>query len=979
MFTSSDENYFEVLNPNCIIINNKNRVDLRLFSEWWRVLVKYQINKCLPVDLIDKLDGMHYHEDTVRPKQNFDSARYLSEVKEHQYNLIGHYSAPEKHIKSLNELSVSIVIPVFNAFEDVQLCIKSIKNSTFKNYQIIIADDGSEEEVQNWLLSYAAANNNVKVLIPDKNRGYTKNVNSAIKHLSTDFIILLNSDTQVYGSWIEQLLFPFLKDPSVGISGPLSNAGGWQTVPNLRGNSALPAHLDIKKVNEFLQNEAYSESYAISDIINGFCFCFSKEVKKKVGVFDEQEFPLGYGEEDDFCIRARRAGFKNVVVTTAYVHHSKSKSFGHDKRVKLANAGRQVLDYKYGKEGYKLLTESIGSNPIINIKRDKLRNFFKSCKTETTIIGEDISLIPESELIYSNVFDKKVCVHLHLHYVEMLDYFFFYLNKMPVNFDLYVTTGLNEDSRAIIAQLSKIKNVGDVVVHRYENHGRDVLPLIKTIGDVFTEYDYFLHIHSKKSIHNLLGSKWLNRLMSHLLYSPDYILNILQIMDQDNIGLMYPPVLEELYPNYKWGRNKKLAIETLQKMGIKIQDETEGPMSFPAGNMFWGSTEAFTKLFMSEITEADFPKEPISVDGTLAHTLERVYGYIVEDSGHKTAIIKPKHIKPFENEKEMFSQKMMTLESIYEVIINKLEKKQPLSLVRFFDGEGAIYKAESWSDDFVQNRMTYYFGKNKYIKDDVIFIKNAIISALDQTDIVGIPNLDIVENMLEFIEIYANSEINKVPIMDRRYNTSIDINSVWRIASSFELVINSLANQNIGYCTKDVHYDLVLSGYLYRILNRVSHVSIISSQPVKEYLEKLFSIQVIEYTIPSRSIDKDSRASTSHYPNRFNELKAELGSKKLNGQLFLIGAGPLGKVYCKIVKEQGGVAIDIGAVFDSWINFRTRPEHATKSSTFNNKLLLTSQNIIELTDNEVVPSATVRISDLPNQKVNKFISHLFKD
>ena len=976
-FSSHNPDFFEVMKLNCLILNNKNSLDLNYFSEWWRVVIKYQLYNCLPFSLVDSFNAQYYPEQLRLESDLFDSDTYLDYTQEYQLSIIGNYNLKKDNL--LGDASVSIVIPIFNALEDVKLCIESIESSTFDNYRVILADDGSHQEVQSWLIAYAEKNKKFDVLIAEENRGYTLNVNNAIRNLSSDYIILLNSDTQVYGRWIEELLLPFILDSSVGISGPLSNAAGWQTVPYLRGDNSLPDHLNLQKVNEYLQGDAYSKSYAISDIVNGFCFCFSQEVLQTIGLFNGTEFPMGYGEEDDFCIRSRCSGFKNVIVTSAYVHHSKSKSFGHEKRIKLATAGRIILDNKYGKEGYKLLTDSIGKNAIVNAKREKLKELFKPFKTEKTIIGEDIILVPNEELIYPKTkdFNGKICVHLHLHYIDMMDYFVFYLNNIPFKFDLYITTGQSTSNSSLRHKFSFIKNVDNIEVELFENRGRDIFPFIKVLSRIFNSYEYYLHIHSKKSVHNALGSKWLSTLMSNLLYSPEYVTNLLSLMDSNQIGLMFPPVIEDLYPNYKWGKNKPLAKAVLQRLDVDLELDDIGTISFPAGNMHWGRTYALKKLFTAGFTVEDFPEEPIPVDGTLAHTIERVFPLIVEDAGFTSLVVKASHSKVFEKEKEMFSHKLLSVESIYSNILEKVYQKEPLALIRFYDGEGAFYKAESWSESFIQERMTYYFGAESYSNEDVNFIKNLILSALDAADIVGIPNLDIVDNMLSFTQRFADSNIEKLPSIARRYNGSIDCNSAWRILSSFELVVHALSTDKIGYCTKDIHYDLVLSGYLYRLLDKVSQISIITSQPVRSYLEQLFDLDVTEYSIPSRSIDSDSTSTTSHYSTRFHQLQEELASKDLRGQLFLIGAGPLGKVYCESVKKQGGVAIDIGAVFDSWINFRTRPEHATKEVGFNNNLLLTSRNIIDLTSGEVEPKNQVLISDLPSVKTNRLLTNLF--
>jgi hypothetical protein len=113
---------------------------------------------------------------------------------------------------------------------------------------------------------------------------------------------------------------------------------------------------------------------------------------------------------------------------------------------------------------------------------------------------------------------------------------------------------------------------------------------------------------------------------------------------------------------------------------------------------------------------------------------------------------------------------------------------------------------------------------------------------------------------------------------------------------------------------------------------------------------------------------------TRHYPHVYNDILANLLESDLTGELFLVGAGPLGKAYCQKIKKRGGVAIDVGAVFDSWINFHTRPEHARKGKGLDTDLLLTSENIRRLTSGQVEPKIEIDVDDLPMKKRNKYLS-----
>lgn len=957
--------------PNCLIFSEKSCFNF--LSKYWKYTLKYGLNFFLPDSIFSKVSYDVVIEDKFIRNETFNISDYKQHLLEYKNNLARIKLPVSEFVDSYKSINVSVVIPVYNALDDVKKCLLSLDSTTYENLEIIVADDGSEQVVKDWLNDYSSQRKNVVVSSSEVNQGYTRNVNSAIELTESDYVILLNSDTIVYGNWIEKLIIPSLIDNKVGIVGALSNAGGWQSVPYIRGkDNKVPEHLGLAQINEHLENNSTYPVYPTSDIINGFCICIKREVINKIGLFDGDRFPKGYGEEDDFCMRATLEGFKNVISTSVYVHHSKSKSFGHSKRVELATQGRVILDDKYGKESYKLLTESIGLNPLLESNRGFVENFYKNYDERKTILNERVMLIDtQNQTIVSD--SKKVCVHIHLHFQSMLDYFSHYLANIPYPFDLYISVNSSFSSEDIKQKLVSIKNLLNVSVKNYENRGRDVFPFIDMVAPVYSNYDYILHLHSKKSSHNpIFGNKWLNHLVSGLLYNDVYIQNLLCAMDYSDVGVVYPPVMTELYPNYKWGDNKQLCKEYLRNIGVSEDKLRLDNLEFSAGNMFWMKAACFKKMFENPVAIEDFPKEPIPIDGTLAHAIERSLVFIAQDSGYNHSAVEPLNSINFLNEKQMFKERMLNIEEIEQKILSSIENKTPYSLVRFYDGEGAFYKAENWSNDFLIDRMTYYFGAGEYTKDDAIAIRDGMLQSLYSANLVGIPNLDIVDKIQDFMFAFTQGEIDKLPYIRKRYSDTIDCNSAWRILSSFEMVITSLVFES-SYTTKDIHYDMVKSGVIYKILGSLSQVNIISSMEVGPYLEKVFNLQANEIKIPKRALDVDLTKGTNHFPNVFNKVLNELGTRDLTGEVFLVGAGPLGKIYCNVIKENGGIALDLGAIFDSWVNFHTRPEHRNENQKFDKDLLLTSENIEKLTSGKITPKSNLSEHELPEKKVNKYI------
>jgi GT2 family glycosyltransferase len=100
--------------------------------------------------------------------------------------------------------------------------------------------------------------------------------------------------------------------------------------------------------------------------------CVKREVFDKIGYFDEESFPYGYGEENDLCIRASEEGYRLNIAVDAFVFHSKSKSYSDERRRKsLMNAGNIKLRDLHGTERVDRLVQSMQQNPTLAKMRDR--------------------------------------------------------------------------------------------------------------------------------------------------------------------------------------------------------------------------------------------------------------------------------------------------------------------------------------------------------------------------------------------------------------------------------------------------------------------------------------------------------------------------------------------------------------------------------------------------------------------------------
>lgn len=272
---------------------------------------------------------------------------------------------------------IDIIVPVYNACDDVLLCLSSLIEKTDLVHRIIIVNDGDEERTADMLQAFESSFNHVEILNNPVNIGYTKSVNRGIKHSNAEWVVVLNSDTIVSEGWLGYLMNCALTSEKVGMVGPLSNAASWQSIPEVHDKDGdwhlnpLPAGLSIDELSKIVELHSVRE-YPEVGVINGFCQLINMELLDEIGLLDEIAFPVGYGEENDMCARAIKAGYKLLIADDTYVYHAKSKSFGHEQRKKLAKQGSAALKIKHPDVDWGQVTKLFRENPALNELREKI-------------------------------------------------------------------------------------------------------------------------------------------------------------------------------------------------------------------------------------------------------------------------------------------------------------------------------------------------------------------------------------------------------------------------------------------------------------------------------------------------------------------------------------------------------------------------------------------------------------------------------
>lgn len=236
---------------------------------------------------------------------------------------------------------IDILLPVFNSIQETIQCIESIiKNTPKDKYVLHILNDGSTDSlVKETLDSYASEN--IITYHQEENLGFTKNVNFGLKNTKND-VVILNSDTIVTLGWLEKLEQAAYKDDRIAAVNPFSNYGQFSSIPTKFEGFNLG--MDYQNVVELLALMDNIPDYIEVPCLVGFCMYFKREILNKVGLLDEESFPRGYGEETDWCGRARKQGYKLIVTPKSYVFHIGGVSFGAEKEILRKNATKIIKE-----------------------------------------------------------------------------------------------------------------------------------------------------------------------------------------------------------------------------------------------------------------------------------------------------------------------------------------------------------------------------------------------------------------------------------------------------------------------------------------------------------------------------------------------------------------------------------------------------------------------------------------------------------
>ncbi|MHA1880051.1 MAG: glycosyltransferase [Candidatus Heimdallarchaeota archaeon] len=205
-------------------------------------------------------------------------------------------------IKDEKEL-VSVVMPCHSRPDLTRVALDSIIKYTEAKYELIIVQEGENEELNKLLKAY-----DVKFVHNRKPKGFAGAMNSGLEIAEGKYVCFINNDIVAIPNWLESMIEVFEKDEKIGLVSPTYTEA-----------KKRPQNVDANNGEEITYIENPLE-------LKGVCFMVRKEVMDKVGKWDES-FEMGGGEDNDLALRIKKAGYNLAVARRSYLYHYGSATF----------------------------------------------------------------------------------------------------------------------------------------------------------------------------------------------------------------------------------------------------------------------------------------------------------------------------------------------------------------------------------------------------------------------------------------------------------------------------------------------------------------------------------------------------------------------------------------------------------------------------------------------------------------------------
>lgn len=237
---------------------------------------------------------------------------------------------------------IDVIIPVYGGVEQTRRCIASVlTHKQSAAHEVVVIDDASPEPAIVGYLDDLAREGRISLHRNESNLGFVRSVNRGMALHGDRDVVLLNSDTEVANDWLDRLRAAACSRSRIATATPFANNATICSYPFEGWSGGVPGTLGLAQVDRLFATANAGRTVELPTAI-GFCMYIRRACLDQLGLFDAERFGRGYGEENDFCMRALKAGWRHVLAADVFLYHEGSVSFSEE-RFELIKAATTAL------------------------------------------------------------------------------------------------------------------------------------------------------------------------------------------------------------------------------------------------------------------------------------------------------------------------------------------------------------------------------------------------------------------------------------------------------------------------------------------------------------------------------------------------------------------------------------------------------------------------------------------------------------
>lgn len=391
--------------------------------------------------------------------------------------------------------TIDIIVPIYNAYDYTVKCIKSLYDNTESSYNLYLINDCStDERINSWLNELASSSKpkelkKLTIVNNDNNLGFIETINKGLA-LSVNDVVILNTDTELPKNWSARLMKPLYTDDLTASVTPFSNSATICSFPEFCQDNQLPKGIELTELDKAFSLYGGDKFIEIPTGV-GFCMAMSRKVINEIGSFDSI-YGKGYGEENDWCRRAVKKGYRNVMVTNLFVYHKHGASFGEiitQTKQERMDENLAILLKRYP-DYQDVVSNFIALDPVKDI-RNLLRVIVHRLTSHkeaelvlnhslgggaTTYINRRMAANPEKEYFYTELLPDRTTLRIS-----------------PINTGIQTVLYFNYEKvdRDFFKKLSECLSIDKIFINQLVNY-----PVYETMSMIIAtglKYEYFIH------------------------------------------------------------------------------------------------------------------------------------------------------------------------------------------------------------------------------------------------------------------------------------------------------------------------------------------------------------------------------------------------------------------------------------------------------------------------------------------------------